>query len=86
MGQMGLVYEITGTTTYKGSGSLFWIYIHATANTTVTISDDSTEKMSLYQVKDTSGPMCTFTPALRVGTSLVIAVSGTAKVSLCHNI
>jgi len=86
LGVQGEVFEITSSTTYTGDGSLFWIYIHATADTTVTISDNTDEKISLYQAADTSGPITVFTPAIRVRTSLKITISGTAKVSVCHNV
>lgn len=86
MGARGTVVEVTTTTTYTGNGDLFWISIHATANTTVTISDNTTEKMSLYQAANTSGPMYNFTPTIRVATSLVIGITGTAKVTICHNV
>jgi len=86
MGALGEVFEITSSTTYSGNGSLFWIYIHATADTTVTVADDTDEKISLYQAADTSGPITVFTPAIRVKTSLKVTISGTAKVSLCHNV
>jgi len=86
MGQRGTIVEITSTQTYTGNGDLFWVSIHATANTTVTISDNTSEKMSIYQAANTSGPVYNFTPTIRVKTSLVVAVTGTAKVTLCHNI
>ena len=85
MGDLGEVIEITSTTTYAGSGKLFWVNIHATANTTVVISDDSTEKLSLYQAQSTSS-LYTFMPSIRVKTSLVLTVSGTAKITTCHNV
>jgi hypothetical protein len=75
------VAEITSSTTYQGPHRLYWINIHATANSTVTISNTaSTELMSIYAAANTS-KFIEFRPSLVCSTHLVIALTGTAKIT-----
>jgi hypothetical protein len=75
------VSEITGTTTYTGAYRLFWILIHAMAESVVTISDDTTELLSIGVAAKATEFIC-FVPSVTVKTSLVITLSsGTAKIT-----
>jgi len=86
MGELGVVTEYTDTTTINGSGKLFWINIHATAASVVTISDDSTEKLSIGVAANTT-EFQSYIPAITLKTSLVITKSsGTCKITVCHNV
>jgi len=75
------IAEVTGTTTYAGHFRLYWINIHATVNSTVTISDASKELMSIYVPADTS-EFIKFRPTINCSTSIVLTKSaGTCKIT-----
>ena len=78
------VSEISTTTTYTGAYRLFWILIHATAASVVTVSDDTTELLSIGVAENDTKFFC-FVPSITVKTSLVITKSsGTCKIAISY--
>lgn len=78
------VDQVTGTSTYTGEHYLYWMTVHATAASVVTISDGATEKLSIGTPINTTDHLI-FQPGIHCKTSIVVTlVSGTADITVCY--
>lgn len=80
------VAQVTAaSTTYTGEVRLYWITVSASADSVVTISDDTTELLRVNILAKTTAHMV-FMPSIVCKTSLVVAeASGTAFITTCRS-
>lgn len=73
------------STTYTGEVRLYWITVSASADSVVTISDDTTEVLRVNILAKTTAHLV-FMPSIVFKTSMVIAeVSGTAFITTARS-
>ena len=73
------------STTYTGEVRLYWITVSASADSVVTLSDDSTEKLRINILAKTTVHLV-FMPSFVFYTSLVVAESsGTAFITTARS-
>lgn len=75
------VAQVAATTTYTGEVRLYWMTVSASADSVVTLSDDTTEVLRVDILAKTCKHLV-FHPTLVFKTSMVVTeVSGTARIT-----